>query len=100
MPDNDFEKKVEKELRADSRMEYLLPILDEEIDTLVKEGQTNLSHFLMSLESHGLLLSDDAMELRAKFDLAIVSHDARSRFMDVSDKGPGNYPIRVGGRRC
>lgn len=78
MPEGDFEKRAEEELRANSQMKSLLPILDEQVNTLVKEGHTNLSLFLTSLESHGLVLSEDAMELRAKFGLAIVSHDVSS----------------------
>ena len=79
MSDGDFEKRVEEELCADLRMKSLLPILDEQVNTLAKEGRTNLSLFVTSLESRGLVMSEDAMELRAKFGPVTVSHDASSR---------------------
>jgi hypothetical protein len=55
-------------------MNDLLPVLDEQINTLVREGRTNLSLFLTSLESQSLVPSEEASELRVKFGLDSVSH--------------------------
>lgn len=78
MADSDFEKRVDEELRANLQVKSLLPSLDKQVNTLVKDGQTNLSLFLTSLERHSLVLSKDTVELQAKFSLAIVGYNTSS----------------------
>ena len=84
MSDDDFEKRVAEELRADSRTESVLPILEEQINILIKEGQTNLTLFLASLESNSVMPSEEVSELRAKFGLEAVGPNPFSRLLLVN----------------
>lgn len=73
MRDHEFER-VADELQADPRKQTLLPLLDKQVHMLVNQGRTNLSHFFASLESHRILPWEQMSELRAKFNLEMVSY--------------------------
>ncbi|TPX11397.1 uncharacterized protein E0L32_007816 [Thyridium curvatum] len=50
----DFQRRLDREFWLDARKGRLLPLLDEQVTILIKEGNTNLSLFLASLESSGI----------------------------------------------
>jgi hypothetical protein len=81
----DFERCL-SELRADSRTEALLRIMEDQVNNLVREGRTDPALFLSSLESNNILSFEQVSELRAKF-LEGVGQDSfpRSLVLDVSD---------------
>ena len=65
--------KVAAPFQADLQKIELLSILDEQVELLAKEEQSDLSRFFDLLESHSIIPSEEVSSLQAEYGLEKVS---------------------------